>query len=193
MPVHRYIIIILAIFLIIVKPCQAGDKLGEFKGLEFLSGYGQAELSQNEDYRVVPLAVAFDFNIKPLTSKLGFNPAGLVEFQIEPFLNLIATPEGNLETGTAFLLKFGLFPETWKFQPYIKAGTGVIWMSQHTLEQSTQFNFISSAGAGLHYFLNKKNAFTLEYRFRHLSNAGIKHPNRGIDHHFCLLGLTRLF
>ncbi len=141
----------------------------------------------------MPLALDFDFNIKPLTKKVGLNPPGLVQFQIEPFLSFVIQPEANIEVGNSFLLKLGLLPETSKFQPYIKSGVGMIWMSQHTLDQSTQFNFLLHFGSGLHYFFSKENAFTLEYRFRHLSNASIKQPNRGIDAHSALLGLTRLF
>lgn len=187
------ILTILAISFIIINSVKAEEQPRSLQGIEFLTGYGQGGLKGKEDYRVVPFAVAFDFNLKPLTKKIGFNPPSLVQFQLEPFLSLVTTPDSNMEVGTSFLFKLGLVPESWKFQPYIKFGTGMIYMSQHTLEQSTQFNFISSFGAGLHYFFNEDKAFSLEYRFRHASNAGIKHPNGGIDNHFCLFGVTRLF
>jgi len=192
--VKRFVILILAISFLIIKPVWAEEeKLIRFQGIEYLSGWAQAELIEKKDYRFVPLALDFDFNIKPLTKKVGFNPPSLVQFQIEPFLSFVVQPEANIEVGNSFLLKLGLLPETSKFQPYIKGGVGMIWLSQHTLDQSTQFNFLLHFGSGLHYFFNKENAFTLEYRFRHLSNASIKQPNRGIDAHFALLGLTRLF
>lgn len=163
------------------------------KGVEYLSGYGQAALQEKKDYRVIPLMVGFSFDIESLAQKVGINPPGMMQFQIEPFLSLVTNPDTNMEVGTSFLLKFGLAPETWKFQPYIKGGVGMSWMSQHTLEQSTQFNFISSFGTGVHYFFQNDRALTLEYRYRHASNAGIKHPNSGIDNHFCLVGITQLF
>ena len=185
--------IILAISFIILRPAWVQDQSRSLQGVEFLTGYGRAQLKEKTDYRLLPLMVVFDFDAKPLTKKIGFNPPSLVQFQIEPFLSLVTNPQTNMEVGTSFLLKFGLLPENWKLQPYIKGGSGMIYMTQHTLEQSTQFNFISHFGAGFHYFLNKDRALTLEYRYRHLSNASIKHPNSGIDSHYCLFGITRLF
>jgi hypothetical protein len=45
----------------------------------------------------------------------------------------------------------------------------------------------------VHYFFTKTVALTFEYRFRHISNAEIKKPNRGIDSHFGLCGIVFLF
>ena len=196
--------IILAInFIILESACPVRNRVSNgawaneqprsLQAVEFLSGYGQAELSKKKDYRIIPLIVDLDFNIKPLTKKFGFNPPSLVQFQLEPFLSLVTTPDSNLEVGTSFLLKLGLLPENWKLQPYVKGGVGMIYISQHTLEQSTQFNFISQLGLGFHYFINKDQALTLEYRFRHLSNASIKQPNSGIDNHFYLFGIAHHF
>ena len=185
--------IILVISFIILESAWAEEQLMPFQGVEFLTGVGQGELKLKRDYRLISFLVDFDFDIKPLTKKIWFNPPTLVQFQIEPFLSLVTQPKVNTEVGTSFLLKFGLLPETWKFQPYIKGGVGMIYMSQGTLDQSTRFNFLTHFGVGFHYFFMKDRAFNLEYRFRHASNAGIKHPNSGIDVHFCLLGITHLF
>jgi hypothetical protein len=187
------IVLILALSFIVVDYASREALSMDFKGIEYLTGFGQAELEEKQDYRVIPLMVDFDFDIKPLAEKMGFNFSSMVQFQIEPFLSLVTSPDTNMEVGTSFLLKFGLVPKSWKLQPYIKGGVGMIWMSQHTLDQTTQFNFISSFGAGVHYFFKIDRALTLEYRFRHASNAGIKHPNSGIDNHFCLVGITHLF
>lgn len=187
------IIIILAVSFAMLKFCWAQDRPGGLWGVEVLTGYGQGALIQKKDYRVIPIMMAFDFDIKPLTEKIGFNPPGIVQFQLEPFLSLILRPETNMEVGTSFMLKLGLSPEGSRVQPFAKGGVGMIYMTQHTLDQSTQFNFLINFGAGMHYFLRPDYAFTFEYRFRHLSNAGIKEPNRGVDVHFGLFGVTRLF
>ena len=200
----KLIISILAInFMIIESACfmknlvsngaWANEQPKSLQAMEFLVGYGQGALIKKEDYRVMSFLVGLDFDIKPLTKKFGFTPPSLVQFQVEPFLSLVATPDSNMEAGTSFLFKLGLLPESWKFQPYAKGGVGMIYISQHTLDQSTQFNFLVNGGVGFHYFLEKDYSFTLEYRFRHLSNASRKQPNSGIDNHFCLLGITRHF
>jgi hypothetical protein len=66
-------------------------------------------------------------------------------------------------------------------------------MTLHTRQQSTQFNFTEHLGAGMHYFFGKNTAFTLEGRARHLSNASIKEPNKGIDSYFVLAGILYQF
>jgi len=66
-------------------------------------------------------------------------------------------------------------------------------MTLHTREQSTQFNFTEQASIGMHYFFTKNTAFTAEYRFRHLSNADIRQPNRGISTNFVTAGITYKF
>ena len=186
-------ILTIAMSFIIPKFSWPEEQQGCLQGVEFLTGFGRGDLKEKKDYRLIPFIVEFDFNLKSLTKKIGFNPPSLVQFQIEPLLSLVTNPDSNMEVGTSFLFKFGLLPESSKIQPYIKAGVGIIYISQHTLDQSTQYNFSSHFGAGFHYFFKKGRALSLEYRFRHLSNAGIKHPNSGIDNHFCLLGITRLF
>ncbi|MFH1577891.1 MAG: acyloxyacyl hydrolase [Candidatus Omnitrophota bacterium] len=185
------IIVIALISFIILKPAWTEEP--GLQGIEFLIGFAEGKLEQKKDYHLATLFVDFDFNIKPLTKKINFNPPSLVQFQLEPFFSLATQPEDNLEAGVSFLFKLGLLPETWKFQPYIKGGAGMIYITQHTIEQSTQFNFIPSYAAGLHYFFKQDTALTLEYRYRHLSNASIKSPNSGIDVDFLIAGITRLF
>ena len=173
-----------------------------FSGMEALTGYSQGRIrsrnwyvvrEKRRVYQLVPLIVDLNFDLKVFTRKLNFNPPYLLQFQIEPFVNYVFTPSSNAEAGTNFGLKVGLLPQTAKLQPYIKASLGMVYMSQHTPEQSTRFNFTEQAGVGLHYFFSQGTAITLEGRLRHLSNAGIKEPNRGINNYFILTGIVYQF
>ena len=163
------------------------------EAVEILAGYSWGNLHDQDDYRSFPLIMDFDFNLKPLLRKLNFNPCILMQFQIEPYLWPIVSPEPNVELGVAFFLKFGFLPSTSKIQPYIKFGAGLNYMSLHTREQSTQFNFVEPGALGAHFFFNKNTALTLEGRRRHLSNSSIKKPNGGINTHFVLLGCVHRF
>ncbi|KPK98864.1 MAG: hypothetical protein AMJ95_01945 [Omnitrophica WOR_2 bacterium SM23_72] len=163
------------------------------EAIEFLTGYRWGSLRQQEDYRAFPFIMDFDFDLKPLMRKMNFNPSFLMQFQIEPYLAPIYSPGSNIELGVAFLLKFGFLPSTSKIQPYIKFGAGVSYMSLHTREQATQFNFIEPGALGVHYFLKKNTALTLEGRRRHLSNAGLEDPNGGINTYSVLLGYVHRF
>ena len=150
-------------------------------------------MREKGNYNLYPLLVDFDFTLKPLIRKLNFNPGQLIQFQIEPYIAYVSSPDSNAEAGVSFFIKMGILPQTSKFQPYLKAGAGMVYITQHTREQSTQFNFIDSGGIGVHYFLTKNTNLTLEGRYRHLSNAGIKHPNSGINTVFVVAGISYQF
>lgn len=161
--------------------------------IEGLIGFGKAKLKEKGNYYLTPLMFDFDFDLKPFLKKRGFSPPGLFQFQLEPFMCIVSKPDANVELGNAFMFKVGVLPETAKFQPYAKAGVGMLYMSQHTREQATQFNFLEQGGIGAHYFFNKNMAFTAECRIRHLSNAGIKQPNHGVNTLLFVLGTTYKF
>ncbi|MDI6605797.1 MAG: acyloxyacyl hydrolase [Candidatus Omnitrophota bacterium] len=165
-----------------------------FEGVEFLTGFGWGYLHDTpRNYNVIPFLVDFDFSLKPLLQKININPQPLVQLQIEPFLSFITSPNCNVELGNSFLFKVGLLPQGSKFQPYVKAGVGIIFVSQHFGEQGSKFNFIESGCLGMHYLLRKNVFLTLEGRIRHLSNAGIAKPNHGVNSYFALAGLSYEF
>lgn len=67
----------------------------------------------------------------------------------------------------------------WKIKPYVEGGIGVSLWSKTKIngrDLSTNFLFEDRVGAGLRY-----GNFDLSFRYMHYSNAGIKHPNNGID------------
>jgi len=188
-----FIIAVSAVFVISDHAWAEANKPEPLQAIEFLSGFSKAKLHLKEDYRFVPLVVDLDFNLKKLTNSLADNYPGLLQFQLEPYLAPVYQPNPNLEFGLGFIFKVGLLPETGKLQPYLKAGPGMAYMTQHTIEQGTQFNFFEYGSFGFHYFFRKNLAFTLEYRFRHLSNCSVGHPNQGINSQFALAGLAYQF
>jgi len=162
-------------------------------GIEFLTGFGVAKLEEKGSYHVIPFLVDLDFDLKPLTKKININPTSLIQGIIEPFVSYVSAPGNNAEIGNNFLLKIGFVPEAWKFQPYFKGGVGLVYITQHTIEQGSQFNFNEYLGLGMHYFFKKNLALTVEYRYRHLSNAGIDKPNSGINTNYGICGVSYLF
>ena len=68
--------------------------------------------------------------------------------------------------------------------PYAEAGIGFHLLSHASIGDknlSTAFQFGDHLGIG--YRFAAKQGLDLSYRFQHLSNAGIKHPNPGINFH----------
>ena len=92
----------------------------------------------------------------------GFNE-DLSEISLTPVLRL----QGNDKRG-----------------PYVEGGLGFHLLSETSIGDkrlSTSFQFGSHIGAGLRF--GAKGQYDFGYRFQHLSNAGIKRPNPGINFH----------
>jgi len=189
----KYLFLTLVVLFLISNSAHAEEETRTFQGIEVLTGYAWGDLKRDKEYCLYPLILDLDFNLKKLTQKIGLNPPILMQFQLEPYISGVSSPNANVEVGSGFALKFGILPESFAIQPYIKAAAGVLYMSQHTIEQSTQFNFYEYGGAGAHWYFNKNWGLTVEYRFRHLSNSGIKQPNSGINNQFALGGISYKF
>lgn len=181
-----FIVIFTFLFLLFANILYALDSL------EILSGYLVEEMKYEKDSKGVPLLVSLGFDGRPLFSKIGINTKGRIDFIIEPFINTIFEPKNNVEGGANFLVKY-VFPLSERFQPYFKGGLGALYMSQHVAEQGTQYNFLPQGALGFHFFVKENVAITCEYRHRHLSNAGFKKPNKGIDAKLYLGGISFFF
>lgn len=71
------------------------------------------------------------------------------------------------------------------FSPYVEAGIGFHFLSATSVgperKFGSSFQFGDHLGAGLRF--GDKGRYDLGYRYQHLSNAGIKGPNQGINFH----------
>ena len=69
--------------------------------------------------------------------------------------------------------------------PYLEVAMGAHVLSETSVSAErrfgSSFQFGSHLGAGLRF--GPRRAFDLSYRYQHLSNAGIKDPNQGINFH----------
>ncbi|MCD4781852.1 MAG: acyloxyacyl hydrolase [Candidatus Omnitrophica bacterium] len=175
-----------------------------YKSFSYFTGFAKGELNIEEDYKIIPSIFRFAFDMdkmgigaaditESIATKFFSNPGlevkGETEFLIETFINGIISPDSNIEVGFELLVKYA-YPVTERINPYFFSGGGVIFMTQHTDEQSTQYNFIPQMGAGISYDLREDLSLDLEYRYRHLSNANRKLPNEGINVNMFLIGTT---
>jgi hypothetical protein len=165
-----------------------------FRSFGFTTGYGVAPLDKkDDDYEVVPLLLQFSFDINPLAEKLHIKSKITdLELLIEPLANVVVRPSANAEIGCSFPLRYSLKIAPW-ITPYVEIGLGFIYTTQHVHEQGSQFNFTTQLGIGTQFPLSDHYALTAGYRFRHVSNAGLSTPNRGVDFHFGVIGLTYIF
>lgn len=160
-----------------------------FKDLNLTSGFMKAKIREKKEYQGIPFLYRFGFDLRPA---LKNKSDCLLEFVVEPFTNIVVKPKSNLESGCNFVFKFA--PKlTARLYPYVEGGIGMIYLTMQTREQSTRFNFNEVVGGGITYFLKKNIALNLGYRYRHLSNAGIKKPNKGIETAMCLAGISLFY
>ena len=78
-----------------------------------------------------------------------------------------------------------------RWAPTVLLGTGFSmtnWKDVATRELGSEFQFLLHAGLGLEYF-KKKGAYSINYRFFHVSNAAIQFPNIGLNAHLFTLGM----
>ena len=76
------------------------------------------------------------------------------------------------------------------FVPFIEGGEGIVVTTLRNLRIGGPFEFSSQAGAGFHLFFADEDAVTFSFRMRHISNAGIKDENSGLNTYFFAIGLS---
>jgi len=88
---------------------------------------------------------------------------------------------------TVYGLHFSPLLMRWNFQrpgthlaPFFELGGGMLFTQDQVPERSSRFNFTPQAGLGLSFF-NGGNGVTFQLKYMHISNAGIKKPNPGIN------------
>lgn len=196
---RKLLLLALSFSLTMVTGPARGEEPGREEGPEakihlkeygFLSGWREGSLDEGDDYQIIPFILRFGYDLTPLVQRI--NPPGLLELEVEPFLNPVLGPETNVEGGCNLLLKYA-YPLNSRLLPYIEGGTGLLYTSQTFKEQSTHLNSIVQGGIGFHYFLRQSFSLDVGYRFRHFSNAGIRKPNEGIDTHSILIGFSYFY
>lgn len=116
---------------------------------------------------------------------------GRHEVLVELPLHLAVDPKTRAMSG-AYLLG------SWKFTglarenlyPYLFAGGGVIFNDLGLATQGTRLNYSYQGGWGIQYLLGNGLAFTAEYRYHHISNAGTAEPNEPLNSSNILCGFS---
>ncbi len=116
-----------------------------------------------------------------LDSQSSHFPVRRFEILSEGILGNAVHPGGRLR-GQTLLLRFDAKPLR-RVVPFVDIGAGVERTRLHMRapELSGGLQFSPQAGLGVQYFFNPQRAFVLEYRYMHMSNAGILPPNHGFN------------
>jgi len=122
-------------------------------------------------------------------SRLPFERFELIS---EGILGNSPHPGGRL-FGTSLLLRLGFKP-VGRMLPYLDAGSGPVHITidANAPEIAGHTQFLSQGGVGLQYFFKPQRALVLEYRYFHMSNAGLQEPNHGFNGSMVTLGFCWL-
>jgi opacity protein-like surface antigen len=129
---------------------------------------------------------------------LPFAPAGpgplfgSFEVGLEPLYQKYVEPDhaffGGLGvTGRYHFLSLG------RFVPYVEAAAFAGGTDLKVPEIDSSFTFVLWAGAGASVFVTDRTAIYAGYRWTHISNGNTSDPNRGIEAHTGVLGMSFFF
>ena len=114
---------------------------------------------------------------------------GNFELVLEGTFLYMFEPNPGIVGGISPGLRYNFLTNT-RFIPFFHAGVGFIALDADLDRQDDGLNFIVQSGVGLHCFISQHTALTGEWRFHHISNAGIHGKNSGINSSLFMVGLT---
>jgi len=118
---------------------------------------------------------------------------GTRQLAIEPFANTVTSPDKGIELGLDVFVRY-LHPIMPSVKLVSEIGSGPMYLCIDTREQGKAgFNFLNQFGLGTQVALSEKCAVTFGYRFLHLSNAGIRQPNGGINSNMLSVSVSALY
>lgn len=183
-PVRTYLALILAMlcgafFSAPISRAQAGPVEGEAEYQVFTSGGHGINGSQMDD-GVFNIGARFGLI---LTAPHG---PGFLKGRLEYALDVLPLYCVTQANGTACGGGVDPFAFKWilstpkKVAPYFEIGGGTLFTDMATPPKTSQINFTTGGALGLHLLQSKHN-ISAEFRFQHISNAGMTKPNPGIN------------
>ncbi len=117
-------------------------------------------------------------------SRFGIVSEGIVGNSVHP---------GGSLLGHTLLFRFDGKPRG-RVVPYFNMGAGILRTTLNTRapELSGRVQFMPQSGLGIQYFFNPQRAVVFEYRYMHMSNAGIEPPNHGFNASMASVGFRWL-
>ncbi len=191
----KFVLIVFSFF-ILSSFAQAKDygHLGSMvRESGFVIGYGNGHINgEDRVYRPLLLIYHIGFDAHKLFPSIIPDSKGKLTFYLEPQFNPLLVPSDQYEVGIGFGAEYR-FKIINDIDAYIMGGSGLHDISFGSQDQAEGFNFNDTIGIGLYIHLFKNSALNLGLRLRHISNAGIKKPNRGINSYFGTVGYSLFF
>ena len=114
---------------------------------------------------------------------------GAFELGAEGLFMFQTRPQGGTAHGITALLRYNVL--YWnRVVPFYEIGAGLLDLEFGLEDRSDGFNFTLHNGAGVHWLAWDRAALTAQFRWNHVSNAGIELPNDALDSAVFLVGMT---
>lgn len=156
----------------------------------FMVGYGVGNVAEG-GYEPMFLLCHLGYDVTPRIAALK-DAAGTLSIFVEPQIVPVFNRETNIEFGVGLGVKYR-YPLSEMVSYYALLSVGPHYVTVDTTDQANGFIFSDTIGLGLAFFLSETFSFNMEYRLRHMSNAGLDSPNRGINTHNVLAGVSFFF
>lgn len=157
-------------------------------GVGLMGGYG-VEVGDPPELDIAQVMPSVSF---PVTGAVGDGfYRGVLEYKIEGVLGYVDNLNHRGQLGLSPVgFRYNLTGSGGRLVPFVEAMLGAVYLNVPKTIQGTRFNFTESFGAGVRVFVSEGFALEASARFRHLSNAGIREPNPGINTAFVLVGVS---
>lgn len=186
----RMVLVLLFLVLLLPSPAQCAD-FSSLPPIEtgFTLGYGKGNIHEG-DYNPILLSLNIGADLSQWLNFLKGHMGRLSIFA-EPQFNPVRN-SNDYEYGIGIGLKY-MYPITNNLSLFILGLVGSHYISVVTADQSNEFIFADTIGAGFTYMFCGNMGLSLGYRYRHLSNCDVREPNGGINNHFGTSGYSYFF
>ena len=176
-------------------PASAHFGLGK-KRLGLSVGYGlgfttSAESAELRDVSLVEVIPRFGIGVADFGSGDAWY-RGNLELLVDGTLVFNTNPRFGYAAGGGLTLRYNFLAGR-RVVPFVDGSFGVVHLDFDLQGQSDGVNFSSGAGAGVHWFVAERWSLSPEIRWQHISNAGLRSPNQGVNTVLFLLGTSYFF
>jgi opacity protein-like surface antigen len=189
----RTLPLIFALIVLLYSPAARGENVvstakGEFS---FLTGYGSSFVgfgTTRHQVQTLDAIIRAGFFLSEDVGK-GRWYQGRHELLLELPYHMAINYGGRSMVG-GYMLGHWRFTALDGMTPYVLAGGGPLFVDLGLPTMGTKLCFSYQGGTGLQYFIDRKTALNVEYRYHHISNAGTASPNEPINSNKILMGVS---